>query len=200
VRGKPLAISACATLRYSIARKESGEDAQRIAARRTAMTTRQMLIPAAAGLLLTACGQPEPAEMAAPAAEEPAMTAAPAPAIERTPAPAGATAYIIEPADGATVSSPVHVAFGLSGVGVAPAGVERPDTGHHHLLIDARLTNFDQPIPADAQHVHFGGGQTETTIELPPGRHELQLVLGDHLHIPHEPPIVSDVVTIEVTN
>ena len=166
------------------------------------MTTRQMLIPTAAGLLLTACGQPDTAEMPAPAAEEPATSAAPAPApaIERSAAPAGATAYIVTPSDGATVTSPVRVAFGLTGAGVAPAGVELPNTGHHHLLIDTRLANFDLPIPADAQHVHFGGGQTETTVELSPGRHELQLVLGDHLHVPHEPPIVSDVITIEVTN
>jgi hypothetical protein len=164
------------------------------------MTTRQLFIAAAAGLVLSACGQPETADM--PAAE-PGMTAAPAapaPAIQRTTAPAGAVAYIIEPRDGATVSSPVRVAFGLTGAGVAPAGVDLPNTGHHHLLIDTRLARFDQPMPADAQHVHFGGGQTETTVDLAPGRHELQLVLGDYLHIPHDPPIMSDVVTIEVTN
>lgn len=134
-----------------------------------------------------------PADMAAPAAE------APAPAVMRTSAPAGAEAYIIEPADGAAVTSPFRVAFGLRGIGVAPAGIDLPNTGHHHLLIDRELANFDSPIPADSQHVHFGLGQTETTVELAPGRHELRLVLGDHLHIPHDPPVMSDVVTITVS-
>jgi hypothetical protein len=118
----------------------------------------------------------------------------------RKASPAGAVAYIIEPADGATVTSPVRVVFGLKGAGIAPAGIDLPNTGHHHLLIDTRLANFDEPIPADAQHRHFGLGQTETTVELAPGRHTLQLVLGDNLHVPHNPPIVSKVVTIEVTN
>jgi hypothetical protein len=167
------------------------------------MTIRQLFVATAAGLLVTACAQEEPAEMPEPAAAPmpgPAAAPAAAPAMPRTAAPAGAAAYIVEPSDGATVSSPVRVAFGLTGAGVAPAGVELPNTGHHHLIIDTRLASYDLPIPADAQHVHFGGGQTETTIELPPGRHELQLVLGDHLHIPHEPPIMSDIVTIQVTN
>jgi hypothetical protein len=152
-------------------------------------------------LMIAGCAQdnaPEapaeaPAEMAAPAA------APPAPAVMRSSAPAGAEAYIIEPADGATVTSAVTVAFGLRGIGVAPAGIDLPNTGHHHLLIDTELANFDSPIPADAQHVHFGLGQTETTVELTPGTHELRLVLGDHLHIPHDPPVTSDVVTINVS-
>ncbi|NNC65631.1 MAG: DUF4399 domain-containing protein [Gammaproteobacteria bacterium] len=134
-----------------------------------------------------------PTEMAAPAA------APAAPAVMRSSAPAGAEAYIIEPADGATVTSPVTVAFGLRGIGVAPAGIDLPNTGHHHLLIDTELANSDSPIPANDQHVHFGLGQTETTIDLPPGRHELRLVLGDHMHIPHDPPVTSDVVTINVS-
>ncbi len=166
------------------------------------MTIRQLFVATAVGLLVTACAQEEPAEIPEPAAgpmSEPAAAPAAA-AMLRTAAPAGAAAYIVEPSDGATVSSPVRVAFGLTGAGIAPAGVEAPNTGHHHLIIDTRLASYDLPIPADAQHVHFGGGQTEATIELPPGRHELQLVLGDHLHIPHEPPIMSDIVTIEVTN
>jgi len=163
------------------------------------MTIRSTLGLATLALALTACGQqPAPEAPAAEASPPPAAPAAPA--IMRKAAPAGAMAYIIEPADGATVTSPVRVAFGLKGAGVAPAGVDLPNTGHHHLLIDTRLTSFDQPIPADAQHVHFGLGQTETTVELAPGRHELQLVLGDNLHVPHGPPIMSAVVTIEVTN
>lgn len=116
-----------------------------------------------------------------------------------TAAPEGAQAYIISPADGETVSSPVTVKFGLKGMGVAPAGVDKPNTGHHHLLIDAaNEPALDQPLPADATHKHFGGGQTETSIELPPGEHTLQLVMGDKNHVPHEPPVMSKKITITV--
>ncbi|MCB1758913.1 MAG: DUF4399 domain-containing protein [Gammaproteobacteria bacterium] len=120
-------------------------------------------------------------------------------AFARTPAPAGAGAYIISPRDGDTVSGPVVVRFGLRGMGVAPAGTAKENTGHHHLLIDlAGLPELDLPIPADASHRHFGGGQTEVSIELPPGRHSLQLLLGDMAHIPHDPPIASERITITV--
>jgi hypothetical protein len=116
-----------------------------------------------------------------------------------TPAPAGAKVYFISPDADATVASPVTVRFGLSGIGVAPAGVVKENTGHHHLLVDvAELPAMDQPLPKDATHLHFGGGQTEATIELAPGKHTLQLVLGDTNHIPHDPPIVSEKITIEV--
>jgi hypothetical protein len=109
------------------------------------------------------------------------------------------TLYFIQPQDGATVSSPVTVKFGLSGMGVAPAGVEVADTGHHHLLIDVtELPPLDQAIPADDNHKHFGGGQTETTVELEPGEHTLQLLLGNHLHIPGDPPVTSEMITITV--
>src|SRR5687768_6684475 len=149
---------------------------------------------------LAACGQQEPAAPATPPAAAPAAAPPPAPAaLARKPAPPGATAYIIEPADGAKVTNPVRVAFGLKGFGVAPAGVERNDAGHHHLLVDAAMpANLSLPLPNDEQHRHFGGGQTEVEVTLAPGRHTLQLVLGDHLHIPHDPPIASSVVTIEV--
>jgi len=119
-----------------------------------------------------------------------------------TPAPAGAEVYFISPQDGETVSSPVTVRFGLKGMGVAPAGVEdKANTGHHHLLIDTDALSgpaLDEPIPADDHHKHFGGGQTETTIELAPGTHTLQLVLGDWSHIPHNPPVMSQIITITV--
>lgn len=117
---------------------------------------------------------------------------------DRTPAPEGAGAYIVSPADGDAVSSPVTVVFGLSGMGVAPAGTEKENTGHHHLLIDTDMPALDEPIPADDNHVHFGGGQTEVQVELEPGEHSLQLLLGDLNHIPHDPPIMSDVITVTV--
>jgi Domain of unknown function (DUF4399) len=151
-------------------------------------------------ILIAGCGQDTAVE--APAETAPAATptpaAATAPALVRRAAPAGAMAYIIAPADGATVSSPVHVVFGLKGAGIAPAGVEREGTGHHHLLIDTDLPDLGQPIPADDQHRHFGAGQTEADIELAPGRHTLQLLLGDERHVPHDPPITSERITIEV--
>ena len=118
--------------------------------------------------------------------------------LPRTKAPKGAMAYIVSPTDGSKVKSPVKVVFGLKGMGVAPAGVKNDMTGHHHLLIDSKLKDYSQPIPSDKNHVHFGGGQTEVSIDLKPGKHKLQLVLGDHLHIPHDPPIKSKVIEIEV--
>lgn len=129
-----------------------------------------------------------------------AMTLGSAPVIaaDRTPSPPGAKVYFITPTDGATVSSPVTVRFGLSGMGVAPAGTEKANTGHHHLIVDAGLPPLDEPIPADEHSIHFGGGQTETTIKLPPGKHTLQLLLGDMNHYPHQPPIMSEVITITV--
>lgn len=114
-------------------------------------------------------------------------------------APEGARAYIISPSDGATVSSPVTVVFGLQNMGVSPAGVERDATGHHHLLIDVdALPPAGQPIPADDRHRHFGGGQTQVELDLAPGTHTLQLLLGDHLHVPHNPPVASEKITIIV--
>ena len=122
------------------------------------------------------------------------------PAAAQTPSPAGAKVYIINLKDGDTVNSPFLVQFGLSGMGVAPAGVEKPNTGHHHLLIDTTLTaeQMKEPIPSDSNHVHFGGGQTEAMVTLPPGQHTLQLVLADWTHIPHVPPVMSQPITITV--
>ncbi|MCE9648147.1 MAG: DUF4399 domain-containing protein [Parvibaculum sp.] len=117
------------------------------------------------------------------------------------PWPDGAEAYIISPADGATVKSPVTVLFGLKGMGVAPAGVSKPKTGHHHLLVDADAPTGEElndPLPADDNHIHFGGGQTQTTIELKPGKHTLQLIMGDASHVPHAKPLVSKKITITV--
>src|ERR1700738_1755859 len=119
------------------------------------------------------------------------------PVAAQTPSPAGAKAYFINLKDGDTVSSPFLVQFGLSGMGVAPAGVEKPNTGHHHLLIDTELTDeqMKEPIPLDDQHKHFGGGQTEALVTLPPGKHTLQLVLADWSHIPFSPPVMSQPIT-----
>jgi len=126
-------------------------------------------------------------------ATPPAATALP-----RTPAPAGAAVYIISPQNGAKVTSPVTVRFGLKGMGIAPAGVVKENTGHHHLLIDTDLPPDNLPIPNDEKHRHFGAGQTEADIMLTPGQHTLQLVLGDSNHIPHQPPVVSQKITITV--
>ncbi len=115
-----------------------------------------------------------------------------------TAAPADARLYIVSPNHGETVSSPVKVVFGLSGMGVAPAGVVRDNTGHHHLLIDTGLPDLSLPVPADDNHKHFGAGQTEVMIELSPGKHTLQLLLGDFAHIPHNPPVMSEQISITV--
>jgi hypothetical protein len=115
-----------------------------------------------------------------------------------TPAPANAKVYFIEPKDGASVSSPVKVVFGLSGAGVAPAGMNKENTGHHHLLIDSPEVDFTKPLPATDQIKHFGGGQTETTVELKPGKHTLQLVFADWKHQPFNPSVQSEKITITV--
>jgi hypothetical protein len=119
--------------------------------------------------------------------------------IPRTKSPAGAKVYFIEPKDGATVKAPVQVVMGLSGMGIAPAGIDAPETGHHHVLIDVEKLDPTMPIPADARHVHFGRGQTETMLQLTPGKHTLQLVLGDRNHVPHDPPVTSAKITVTVT-
>jgi hypothetical protein len=117
-----------------------------------------------------------------------------------SPSPEGTELYFVTPKAGEMVKSPVAVRFGLKGMGVAPAGVEKAKTGHHHLIIDADLPPMNLPIPKDANHKHFGGGQTETVIELSPGKHTLQLLLGDHNHLPHDPAVKSERITIYVKN
>lgn len=114
-----------------------------------------------------------------------------------TPSAKGAAVYIVSPANGETVASPVKVVFGLSGMGVAPAGTDKENTGHHHLLVDSKkLPAMDQRMGQEVKH--FGGGQTETMLELTPGKHTLQLILGDKGHVPHQPALVSEVITIIV--
>lgn len=125
---------------------------------------------------------------------------------DRTPAPEGAEVYFVNLEDGDTVSGPVQVIFGLRNMGVAPAGVERAGTGHHHVLVnrdpfgEAEMDSeaIENGLPADENHIHFGGGQTQATLDLAPGTHTLQLLLGDQYHVPHAPPVASDVITITV--
>lgn len=116
-----------------------------------------------------------------------------------TEAPENADVYFISPKDGETVSTTFKVVFGLSNMGVAPAGVEKEKTGHHHLLIDLeKLPNLDAPLPANDNIIHFGGGQTETEITLKPGTHTLQLLMGNFAHVPHKKPVISKKITVIV--
>jgi len=127
------------------------------------------------------------------------LAASLAAAQQRTPAPADAKVYIISPKNGAHVHNPVLVQFGLAGMGIAPAGVKFDNTGHHHLLIDTDApADMSTPLPATDKIVHFGKGQTETRLTLAPGRHTLQLLLADSNHVPHQPPVISNRVTITV--
>jgi hypothetical protein len=121
---------------------------------------------------------------------------------ERLPSAPNAELYIVSPKDGEKLANPVIVRFGLKGMGIAPAGIKFDETGHHHLLIDTDLpTDLSKPIPPAVENkiMHFGKGQTEVTLTLPAGKHTLQLVLGDYLHIPHNPAVVSKKISIEVT-
>ena len=107
--------------------------------------------------------------------------------------------YFITPSDGVTTTNPVKIKFGATGINIVPAGVDMPDSGHHHLLINVNeLPNLKLPIPADSNHIHFGKGQTETELDLPLGTHTLQLLIGNHLHIPHSEPIISKKIVITV--
>lgn len=136
-------------------------------------------------------------------AEEPTTAIDPAtPAepvtMQRTASADGARVFFITPADGATVSNPISIEFGVEGMEVVKAGNDLPHSGHHHLLIDTDLPDLGLPIPADEHHVHFGDGRTATEISLPPGEHTLQMLLGDHLHVPHDPPLMSEVIRVTV--
>jgi hypothetical protein len=117
---------------------------------------------------------------------------------KKVASPATAKLYFVNLRNGMTVTSPVKVIFGLSGMGVAPAGIEKEGTGHHHLLMNVNEVDANAPLPANDQFRHFGAGQTETSVELKPGQHTLQLVLGDQNHIPHHPPVLSERITITV--
>jgi hypothetical protein len=152
-------------------------------------------------LAIAACGgnsPDEPIEAAKPDASAIVEEAAGVAALPRSASVDGAKVFFISPADGATVSNPISIEFGISGMGVVKAGDNQPGSGHHHLLIDTGLPDLGLPIPSDEHHVHFGDGSTETEISLPPGEHTLQMLLGDYLHIPHQPPLVSAAITITV--
>ena len=120
------------------------------------------------------------------------------PAPARSPSAAKARIYFVDLKDGTTIPSKVKIRFGIENMEIAPAGIIKPNTGHHHLLIDTGLPPADQPIPSDFNHIHFGNGQTEAEITLPAGEHTLQLLLGDHAHIPHNPPVVSEQIRVRV--
>ena len=139
--------------------------------------------------VLTACSQEVPEATTEPAA---------AAVITRSPSAESARVYFITPADGETVSSPISVEFGLSDMELAPAGDDRPNSGHHHIIVDRELPDLGLPVPADAQRVHFGDGRSETELTLVPGQHTLQLLFADHLHRPHEPPLYSERISITV--
>jgi len=128
-----------------------------------------------------------------------ALIAPLAAAQERSPSPKGAKVFIISPKNGATVHNPVEVRFGLKGMVIAPAGTKAENSGHHHLLIDTDPpADFNAPLPATDKILHFGKGQTETTLTLTPGKHTLQLEFADYVHIPHNPPVISKKITITV--
>ncbi len=135
------------------------------------------------------------AEQTAPAA---AQTAPPASG-GRHPSPKDAKVYFIYPKNGAYISRNPVIRFGLLNMGVAPAGIDKPNTGHHHLLIDTELPPLDQPTPSDFNHLHFGTGQTEAKITLPVGQHKLRLLFADAAHVPHDPPVYSEVINVNVT-
>ena len=128
----------------------------------------------------------------------PRITVRVAEPVARTPSPPDAKLYFVGMRDGSVVSTTPTIYFGLENMGVAPAGIANPNTGHHHLLIDSDLPPLDQPIPNDFKHLHFGAGQTEAQVTLPVGRHKLQLILGDAAHVPHDPPVMSAPITVNV--
>jgi len=156
-----------------------------------------MAVTAAAFLMLGACGQEDDELIAAEAPAADAAMSEPV-AMPRTASPEGARVFFISPADGDTVSNPIAIEFGIEGMSVVAAGVNEAHSGHHHLLVDTGLPDTELPIPADANHIHFGDASTATELTLAPGEHTLRLLLGDHLHIPHDPPVVSDPITIVV--
>lgn len=152
-----------------------------------------------AGLALAACGQkPEETPAAEPEATAGTATEPPTASLPRTHSSDGAQVFFISPADGATVSNPVKIEFGIEGMSLAKAGDDQPLSGHHHLIVDAGMPDESLPIPADENYIHFGDASSSAELTLAPGTHTLCLLLGDHLHIPHDPPVISEMITITV--
>ena len=147
---------------------------------------------------VTACGQQESTEPAAATAVEGTEAQTQLAGLPRTTSVAGASVFFISPADGDTLINPITVEFGIDGMDVVKAGENTPHSGHHHLIIDADLPELALPIPAGEHYVHFGDASTSTELNLYPGTHTLQLLLGDYLHIPHDPPLVSESITVIV--
>ena len=146
-------------------------------------------------LILGACGEKA---VDVPAAAAQSATPPEPVVMPRSESAQGARVFFITPANGAVLTNPISIEFGTEGMEVVKAGIDQPHSGHHHLLIDTGLPDLGLPIPADENHVHFGDGRTATVITLPPGQHTLQMLLGDHLHIPHDPPVLSEVITVTV--
>jgi len=161
-------------------------------------------------LSLAACGDkgsstpeamkdvPKPETVDATPAAAPEESAPTPEASTRTPSPQGAKVFFISPQDGATIHGTIPVEFGVEGMKIAPAGTDEPNSGHYHLLIDTELEDYNAAIPADDKHKHYGGGQTEAQLDLSPGPHSLQILLGDKNHVPHDPPVESEVITVNV--
>ncbi len=163
-------------------------------------TVFQGILVLTAGLALAACGGGPESSPQQEMAEKTVQQDSPLKALDmpRTAAPEGARVYFINLSDGDVVTSPVTLQFGAENITIAKAGTYEPGTGHHHLLVDTDVPPMNQPLPADTNHVHFGGGQVETVVELEPGSHTLQMILGDGNHVPHEPPVMSEQITITV--
>jgi len=164
------------------------------------MNTWKTLILVSMLAIMAGCDNSQPPVEPASVAEAPATAPAEnaSASLARTPAPAGARVFFEDLESGATVSNPITVVFGTEEIAIVAAGTYEDATGHHHLLVDVELPDPSLPVPKDDNHIHFGKGQTETVIELAPGEHTLQLVLGDGNHIPHEPPVLSEQITITV--
>ncbi len=153
----------------------------------------------AMAVFISACGNSSNEEHTQKQAEYQAAQSVAEPArLARTASPEGARVFFIRPEDGATVSNPIRIEFGVEGMTIVKAGDNQPNSGHHHLLVDTDLPELGVPVPADANYIHFGDGSTSTQITLEPGQHTLRMLLGDYLHIPHDPPLVSDSITITV--
>ncbi len=162
------------------------------------MKHKQALAFLVAAAMLAGCGRDDGGDERGNTAPAEPREAAETTAMPRSPASENARLFFVTPSDGDTVTNPVRVEFGLEGMTVAKAGTDKPHSGHHHLIVDADLPDLNMPIPATDNYIHFGDGSTSTEITLEPGRHTLRLLLGDHMHIPHQPPVYSEQITITV--